>query len=116
MSNLKKSCFYFLQVLAILAVVWAATDALCVRRAKYSDIVDFKAEVLTNGGGIRLSGLVMHSALAVRDIRFSAKADTIDVDLNLVYGKAAPSGSFEFVVFLRPDTRTVRFGTDRFTV
>jgi hypothetical protein len=83
------------------------------RKLSYTDTAYFKVDPLTNANAIRISGLVMHSAFAVKDIRFSAKGDTIDIDLILAFGKNAPSGSFDFVVFLMPQTKKVRIGADR---
>jgi hypothetical protein len=79
-------------------------------------VVGLKAERLEVTHAVRVSGLVLHSALAVKDIRLSSAGEFIDVDLDLISGERAPSGSFEFVVFLKPETRAIRFGQDRVIV
>ncbi len=109
----------FLAGSIIIAMIVMAVSIFCnlgFRRIKATDVGGLVAEKIAGANGIRISGLVMHSALSVHGIKLSCEADSIDLDLILVRGDKAPSGSFEFVVFLRPQTKRIRFGKDRVTI
>ncbi len=102
-----------LALCVIAVVVWLSAGK---NKVSSHDVIALKAEVLANQNGIRISGLVLHSAFAVKQIRMAVGNKSIDVDLVISSGDAAPSGSFEFVVYTRPETEMVRFGTDRVVV
>jgi hypothetical protein len=116
MSKNKVYTVLFSIFIILIAVVLFSLFVVNHQRARSTDVADLKVEKLHDINGVRVSGLVMHSALAVREIKFSCSAESVDVDLILAYGSKAPSGSFDFVVFPKPETKFIRFGKDRATI
>jgi hypothetical protein len=114
--KLTKSELLMLTVLVAVLLVdgWLLLGYVAQRRASSSKIGNLRVLATTNKNEVVISGLIMDSAFAVREIRYSSyNVDTIDVDLILTRGDNAPSGSFSFAVYLRPETRRIRLGSDR---
>jgi hypothetical protein len=82
------------------------------RRLTSNDI-GFKIMKAETPNAISIRGALLGSFYSVREIGFHANADTIDIDIVPTLGQLGPSGDFEFVVFLRPTTKTIRLGRDR---
>lgn len=99
----------------LVAVVVCAAWGLCRNSASSRRIQNLRVQsVANNTNQLIISGLVMDSAYAVKDIRMTTvDAQTIGIDLLLTLGAYAPSGSFEFTLYLKPETRKVILGSDR---
>ena len=78
-----------------------------------SSAVGFKVQKLEGTSAVRVYGALSGSFWSVREIIFAARGENIDVDMIPTYGPWAPSCSFDFVVYLHPETKRLRLGRDR---
>ena len=102
--------------LVLFILLLTLTPHLLHPRLDSRDVIDLQTKPATNENAIVISGLAAHSGYSVNEIRFRTDGGAINVDLFLVRASLAPSGSFEFTVYLSPQTKVVRFGKDRRTI
>ena len=78
-----------------------------------SGSVGFQASKLEGTNAVRIHGALLGSFWSVGEIKFGTSGENIDIDMVPTYGPWAPSCSFDFVIYLHPETKRLRLGRDR---
>ena len=79
------------------------------------DTTNLKTEIATSDASteLKISGLVFHSSLGVKEIRHESGVGTITILVSLAPASDTRSGRFSDSVLLTPDITTVRFGSKK---
>lgn len=84
-----------------------------LQSASIADVADLKVERLSGVNAVQVSGYIFDNRFGVGAINLRAVNEMIDIDVRLKPTSQAPSGTFSFVVYMRPDTKCLRFGTNK---
>lgn len=78
-----------------------------------SSAVGVMVDELSGTNAVHVHGALQGGFWSVQQIQFGVEGEDIDINLVPTYGPWAPSCSFDFVVYLHPETKRLRLGRDR---
>lgn len=108
-----KKTLLFLVVFGLMAQVAFGETLL-----NYGDIQFFKVveSNSSNGTVLNVSGLAMHSALAIKEIKATVKGNLLFVSIGLTLANGKNSGSFSYQVEVPKDVTAVYLGKDEYLI